>query len=74
MKFLPGCQISGVRFQVCWLVFSPLLPDIHDLDSAPLGGAKLHFLVPERKNGYFESLAEQGFQNNLPSCVYFDSE
>jgi len=26
--------------------------------------------VPEREKGYFESLAEQGFQNNLPSRVY----
>gem|GEM_PF-5408297 len=31
--------------------------------SAPEGGANLHFFVSERKKGYFESLAEQGFQN-----------
>jgi|GEM_PF-3181947 len=37
--------------------------------SAPEGGANPHFFVPERKKGYFESLAEQGFQNNLPSRV-----
>jgi|GEM_PF-2958202 len=37
--------------------------------SAPEGGANPYFSMPERKKGYFESLAEQGFQNNLPSRV-----
>jgi|GEM_PF-6229784 len=36
--------------------------------SAPFGGANPHFLVPEEKK-YFESLAEQGLQNKLPSRV-----
>jgi len=35
--------------------------------SAPEGGANPHFFVPEQKKGYFESLAPQGFQNNLQS-------
>jgi len=38
--------------------------------SAPKGGANPHFFVPEREKGYFESLAEQGFQNNLPSRAW----
>jgi len=37
--------------------------------SAPEGGANPYFFMPERKKGYFESLAQQGFQNNLPSRV-----
>gem|GEM_PF-3523671 len=37
--------------------------------STPEGGANTHFFVPEWKKGYFESLAPQDFQNNLPSRV-----
>ena len=37
--------------------------------SAPEGGTNPYFFVPERKKSYFESLAEQGFQNNHPSHV-----
>jgi len=37
--------------------------------SAPFGGTNPHFFVPERKQGYFESLAPQDFQNNLPGRV-----
>jgi len=38
--------------------------------SAPFGGANPYFFMPERKKSYFESLAPQGFQNNLPSRVW----